>query len=96
MNEYLPPLLTFALVLGAYQLLRIQERLRVQEAKLDALLKHLGIIDDSLAEPSDQIKEMAKDPRRRIEAIKAYRIQTGAGLKEAKEVIEALAAHVVD
>ena len=92
MPEYLPPLLVAALVLGAYQLIQIQERLRVQEAKLNALLRHLGVAYGTLTEPSDEIKQMVKDPRRRIEAMKAYRQQTGLGLKEAKEVIDALVA----
>jgi len=35
---------------------------------------------------------LAADPRKRIEAIKAYREQTGAGLKEAMEVVDKIAA----
>ena len=39
--------------------------------------------------PSDRVKEIARDPARKIEAIKAYREETGAGLAEAKDAIEA-------
>jgi hypothetical protein len=39
--------------------------------------------------PSDRVKEIARDPARKIEAIKAYRAETGAGLAEAKEMVEA-------
>jgi len=36
---------------------------------------------------------LAADSRQRIEAIKAYREQTGAGLKEAVAVIDKVAAN---
>lgn len=39
--------------------------------------------------PSDRVKEIARDPGRKIEAIKAYREETGAGLAEAKAAVEA-------
>jgi hypothetical protein len=39
--------------------------------------------------PSDRVKEIARDPARKIEAIKIYREETGTGLAEAKEVVEA-------
>jgi ribosomal protein L7/L12 len=35
---------------------------------------------------------LAADPQQRIEAIKAFRAQTGAGLKEAVAVIDKIAA----
>ena len=38
--------------------------------------------------PSDRVKEIARDPARKIEAIKIYREETGAGLAEAKETVE--------
>jgi hypothetical protein len=38
---------------------------------------------------SERVKELARDPGRKIEAIKAYREETGAGLAEAKEAVEA-------
>ena len=37
---------------------------------------------------SDRVKQLAGDPARKIEAIQAYREETGAGLAEAKEAIE--------
>ena len=39
--------------------------------------------------PSDRVKEIARDPSRKIEAIKLYRGETRAGLAEAKEVGQA-------
>lgn len=38
---------------------------------------------------SDRVKELARDPTRKIEAIKLYREETGEGLAEAKEAVEA-------
>jgi len=38
---------------------------------------------------SDRVKEIARDPNRKIEAIQAYREETGAGLAEAKDAVEA-------
>src|SRR5262249_326593 len=44
----------------------------------------------SLGPPlSDRVKQLASDPVRKIEAIEVYREETGAGLAEAKEAIEA-------
>ncbi len=90
MYEYLSMLLAVAIAIGAYGFLRIQERLQRTEAKLDAVLKHLGVEWGRFSEPSDRIKELASHPGTRVEAIKAYREQTGLGLKDAKDVIDAL------
>jgi len=38
---------------------------------------------------SARVQQLASDPSRKIEAIKAYREETGAGLAEAKEAVEA-------
>lgn len=73
-----------------WQLLRINARLDRQDAHWQQLLRHLGIDPAQLAEPSEQVKALARQPGRRIEAIKAYRQQTGAGLKEAKAVVDKL------
>lgn len=40
-------------------------------------------------ELSDAVKLLAADPRQKILAIKAYREETGVGLVEAKEAVEA-------
>jgi len=37
---------------------------------------------------SERVKQMALDPDRKIEAIKLYREETNASLKEAKEAVE--------
>jgi len=41
------------------------------------------------APASERVKLLAVDPKRKIEAIRVYRQETGAGLKVAKDVVEA-------
>ena len=86
------PFLLFFLGTAVWLLFRISSRLDEQEARWQALLRHLGVDPSKLAEPSDEVKVLASRPGARIEAIKAYRQQTGAGLKEAKAVIDKLIA----
>jgi hypothetical protein len=70
-------------------------RLRRLEAKLDLILRHLGIEykDPATASGlSEEVKALADDPIRKIYAIKLHREQTGVGLKEAKDAVEAYMA----
>jgi hypothetical protein len=41
---------------------------------------------------SEEVKTLANDPNKKIQAIALYREQTGAGLKEAKDAVEAYIA----
>lgn len=59
------------------------------DRKLNLILQQLNISFDEFAVLSDRVKELARDPSRKIEAIKVYRQETGAGLAEAKETVEA-------
>jgi Ribosomal protein L7/L12 C-terminal domain len=66
-------------------------RLRRLEAKTDLILRHLGLEYIDPATPgglSEEVKTLANDPARKIEAIKLHREQSGAGLKEAKDAVE--------
>ncbi len=63
-------------------------RLRGVERKLNALLRHHGVDPTQGLPLSDRVKQLAADPGRKIEAIKVYCEETGAGLAEAKEAIE--------
>ena len=56
------------------------------EGKVDLILAQLGIAFPP--EPSERVKTIARDPARKIEAIKSYREETGLGLKEAKDAVE--------
>ena len=68
---------------------RDHERLVRLERKLNAVLRHFQIDPTSAAPLSDRVKELARDPSKKIEAIKAYREETGTSLIEAKTAIEA-------
>jgi ribosomal protein L7/L12 len=59
------------------------------EAKLDALLKHEGIQFDPFSDCPPAVVDALRRGKR-IDAIKAYRAATGAGLKEAKDFVEEL------
>ena len=65
---------------------RLHERLRAIEAKLNKLLASQGI--SAFQEPSAEVLALVHSGKK-IEAMKMYRKQTGVGLKDAKEVIDA-------
>jgi Ribosomal protein L7/L12 C-terminal domain len=69
-------------------------RLRRLEAKVDLILRHLGLEyhDPVAAALSDEVKALADYPAQKIAAIKLHREQTGVGLKEAKDAVEAYLA----
>jgi hypothetical protein len=70
-------------------------RLRRLEAKLDLILKQLGLEYQGPETPaglSAEVKALADNPARKISAIKLHREQTGLGLKEAKDAVEAYIA----
>lgn len=73
---------------------RVERRLSLMEQKLDAIAGHLGV---TVAEPAQpQLADLPEVRRylqegKKIQAIKAYRESTGAGLKDAKDAVERLA-----
>jgi len=94
MNELLLPLLLViagaALAVIGVRVVALEDRLRALsrlEGKVDALLKHQGIGFDPYSEPPPTVLDALRRGRK-IEAIKAYRAATGAGLAEAKDVVE--------
>ena len=67
-------------------------RLARLERKLDAVLGHFNVAYVDPASPeglSEEVQRIANDPARKIEAIKLHREQTGLGLKDAKDAVEA-------
>ena len=62
------------------------DRLRRLERKLNLLLDNLGVKD--LPVLSMEVQELARDPGRKIAAIKLHREQTGCELIEAKQGVE--------
>ncbi|WP_431044214.1 ribosomal protein L7/L12 [Streptomyces sp. P1-3] len=58
------------------------------ERKIDLILDHLGLREH---DPElERVAELARNGRK-IQAIKAYREVTGAGLKEAKDAVDRMA-----
>jgi hypothetical protein len=75
-----------------FSILRMQRRLGNLERSLDALLRQLQIAPTAEpGPPSDRVRELAADPKRKTDAIRLYRRETGADSLRAKAVIEALA-----
>jgi ribosomal protein L7/L12 len=70
-------------------------RLNRMERKVDFLLRELNLVEKEEATLPDfgpvltEVAELVRQ-NRKIEAIKLYREMTGAGLKEAKEVVDRL------
>ena len=81
--------LLFALFTIGQRLDAILHQMLLLQRKADLALTHQGIqLPPEHSPLSDRVKELAADPQRKIEAIKAYREETGAGLKEAKDAVE--------
>lgn len=79
---------------AAYASLRPADAARLArlERKIDAILRHLNITYVDPASPeglSAEVQHLANDPGRKIQAIKLHREQTGLGLRDAKEAVEA-------
>ena len=71
---------------------RVEKRLRSIERDVSALLRHFKIDPSAaMAPPSDEVKRLATDRARRIDAIRLYRQETGADLKAAQATIDCLA-----
>ncbi len=92
MNDFFSVGAPILLITLCFSMFRSERRLATLERNLDALLRHLNV--DPLAPPgppSDRVKELATDPERKIEAIRLYRRETGADLRQAKSMVESLA-----
>lgn len=66
----------------------VERRQAVIERKLDLVMRHLGIVEETPAMP-DVVDHLRAG--KKINAIKAYRQRTGVGLAEAKFAVEQLA-----
>lgn len=75
---------------SAYAAFSTRDRVRLGrlERKVDLILRHLNIeyVPGNLL--SEEVRQLALDPAKKISAIKLHREQTGVGLKEAKEAVE--------
>ena len=73
---------------------RLQAMVRMDrlERKIDAIMRLLEV-DLTQGRPmSEMVKQLARDPMNKIEAIRLYRQETGVGLAEAKDAVEAYMA----
>jgi ribosomal protein L7/L12 len=88
--EWIAPAFVFVgVIVISATVARVEQRLARTEIKLNALLRHFNIDSAQALRVSDRVQEIARDPTRKIEAIKVYREETGAGLGEAKAAVEA-------
>ena len=75
------------------QVRRLEDRIARLEKMLIALIDHLDVpYDDSLVAEkrvSERVANLARSGRT-IDAIKQYRLETGVGLAEAKDVVDRL------
>jgi hypothetical protein len=70
---------------------RLNKRVCNLEIRLEKLLLHVGFEADPKPPATNDVAVLACTPGAKIAAIKAYREQTGAGLREAKMEVERLA-----
>lgn len=92
MAEYFGFVVAALIILSLYlysQLEEYRKRIRFLEIKIDALIKHTGIEFDDASLVPLEVHEAIKAGHR-LKAIKLYRKITGAGLKEASEVVDGL------
>ena len=59
------------------------------QRRVDSIARHIGLDSVIARELSERVKELARDPALKIQAIKAYREESGSGLAEAKDAVEA-------
>ena len=71
------------------QMNRLDSKLKRLDHRLSLILQHLNLDSGVEMQLSERVQTLARDPNRKIEAIKVHRQETGAGLKESKQAIEA-------
>jgi ribosomal protein L7/L12 len=69
---------------------RLNRRVNTLEVRLEKLLLHVGFDADPNPPATDDVAVLARTPGAKMAAIKAYRKQTGAGLRESKAEVERL------
>lgn len=77
-------------LLVLWQLANVAQRLSGIAAMMRRLLSKEGVEWETAAEPSARVQELALGSGTYVAAIKAYREQTGLGLKEAKAAVDRL------
>lgn len=67
-----------------------KDQIKILNNKLNKIINHLGIEDEELNKINDELNKLIIEGQK-VKAVKLYRMTTGAGLKESKEYIDALA-----
>ena len=67
-----------------------KDQIKILNNKLNRIINHLGIEDEELNKINDELNKLIIEGQK-VKAVKLYRMTTGAGLKESKEYIDALA-----
>jgi ribosomal protein L7/L12 len=80
--------LSFVTVLTAVVVIFLYVKVVHMQRHVFLLLRHHNIDPTKPPQLSDRVKELARNPATKIEAIKVLREETGAGLAEAKWAVE--------
>lgn len=70
---------------------KFEERLERLEENVNRIMARLGIPEKGHSDLNDQVVELLARGQK-IEAIKIWRVATGAGLKQAKDAVEKIEA----
>lgn len=92
MEDLLDYLAVIFLLLIWLEVRRIAGYSQATHEQLLQARRDLGQLPPLSDEPSEEVKALAADPKRQIEAMKRYREQSGADVKAASAVIEHLRA----
>jgi hypothetical protein len=84
--------LLLLLALALLELWRVKSMLSSLAGTQYRIMLKLGIDLDAFDAPSDEVRQLAMESGKKVEAICAYRKQTGIGFKQGQAVIDALAA----
>ncbi|MDE2145346.1 MAG: hypothetical protein KGJ24_01510 [Burkholderiales bacterium] len=90
MFDMLPYFAGALLLLIWFRVERSAAQLSALQEQLAGLRRDLGLAPALSVEPSRQVRDLAVDSKRTLEAIKAYRADSGADVKRARQVIEQL------
>jgi ribosomal protein L7/L12 len=88
MESFMSALLGLGVLGWMISLGRLKQRVDILEVRLEKLLLHVGFDADPNPPATDDVAVLARTPGAKIAAIKAYRRQTGAGLRESKAAVE--------
>jgi hypothetical protein len=90
MTELLPYLAGAVVVLLWIRVEHFLRQITDLQSQLSDLRRELGFKPALSIDPSERVRSLAGDPRRTVEAIKAYREESGADVRLAKQVVERL------